>query len=217
MVTKGYESRMANAVAQAGLIYDELSIDHTSEKDLVEAAREGDQSAFRSLYLSHRSEVHRIVFRLLGPTAELEDIIQDVFLQVHRSLGSFRGNAKFSTWLYTIAYRTAIDYTRRRQSPSVSIEDDATYIQIEDEELRSPLQRMHDQDLSDQLKAAIDLLKPVDATIVTLFYLHENTVNEISDITGLTVSNVKTKLHRLRESLRSQLSRQLKEEIQDML
>ena len=76
---------------------------------------------------------------------------------------------------------------------------------------------MQDQDLSDQLAEAIGQLKPIDATVVTLFYLHENSVNEIAEITGLTASNIKTKLHRLRESLRSQLSHQLKEEIQDML
>ncbi|MCB0555245.1 MAG: sigma-70 family RNA polymerase sigma factor, partial [Phaeodactylibacter sp.] len=80
-----------------------------------------------------------------------------------------------------------------------------------------PTDDIFQQDLSEQLQEAIKSLKPDDATLITLFYLHEKPVKEISDIMGLTLSNVKTKLHRLRENLKEVLSKQLKEEIQDLL
>ena len=76
---------------------------------------------------------------------------------------------------------------------------------------------MHKADLREKLKLAIQKLKPNDASIITLFYLHEKSVQEVAQIMDLTVSNVKTKLHRLRESLRKQLENQLKTEIQDLL
>lgn len=187
------------------------------DNGLIQQVVKGNQHAFQQLVERYQNYVFTIVFKILKSREEAEEAAQDVFLKVFRQLGSFEQKSKFSTWLYTIAYRTAIDYARRKKPAALSVEDDDTYLQIEDEGSRTPVQDLQMRDLRAQLKNAIQHLKPVDATIITLFYLHGMSVNEIAEITELTVTNVKTKLHRLRESLRQQLSHQLKSEIRDLL
>jgi RNA polymerase sigma factor (sigma-70 family) len=187
------------------------------DNSLIQQVLRGNQNAFQQLVERYQNYVFTLTFKILKSREEAEEAAQDVFLKVFRQLGSFEEKSKFSTWLYTIAYRTAIDYARRKKPASLSMEDDDTFLQIEDEVRRTPVQDLQLQDLRVQLKKAIQQLKPVDATIITLFYLHGLSVNEIAEIAELTVSNVKTKLHRLRETLRQQLSQQLKSEIQDLL
>src|SRR5262245_52011505 len=67
--------------------------------ELVARCREGDADAFRQLFRKHRDDVARLVFRMTGLSSELEDLVQEVFLQVHKSIGDFRGDSRFSTWL----------------------------------------------------------------------------------------------------------------------
>lgn len=184
---------------------------------LVQQVLKGDRHAFQQLVERYQNYVFTITSRVLRSREEAEEAAQDVFLKVYKQLGSFEQKSKFSTWLYTIAYRTAIDFARRKNPQAFSIEDDESFLQIEDEERPGPVEEMQQQDIQDQLAEAIRQLKPVDASIITLFYLKEHTVKEVSEITGLTVTNVKTKLFRLREVLREQLSRQLHSEIEDLL
>jgi RNA polymerase sigma-70 factor (ECF subfamily) len=86
-----------------------------SDLDLIERCRAGDNDAVGLLFDRHRAEVSRLVFRMLGPSAELEDLVQEVFLQVMRSLAAFQGNAQFSTWLYRVTVNVVLMH-RRTQS-----------------------------------------------------------------------------------------------------
>jgi RNA polymerase sigma-70 factor (ECF subfamily) len=85
-------------------------------ESLIERAQAGDERAFRELFVTHRETVARIVQRVMGPSPELEDIVQDVFLHVHRSLGSFRGESKFTTWLYRLTVNVTRMHLRRGRS-----------------------------------------------------------------------------------------------------
>lgn len=187
------------------------------DKVLIQQVLKGNGHAFQQLVERYRNYVFTIAFKILGSREEAEEAAQDVFLKVYRQLAGFEQKSKFSTWLYTIAYRTAIDAGRRRNPAALSIDQEDRYLQIEDEGGRTPAQDLVQENLREHLLRVINQLRPVDATIITLFYLHENSVNEIAEITDLSVSNVKTKLHRLRETLREQLSHQLHSEIRDLL
>ncbi len=187
------------------------------DSKLIENTLTGNRAAFRQLVERYQDYVFSICLRVLGRREEAEEAAQDVFLKVHRMLHSYGEKSKFSTWLYTIAYRSAIDTARRRKAASVSLDTDENYIQVEDDSRDNPDEKMRRKDLSEQLAAAIERLKPEDATVITLFYLHEQSVAEVAEVTGLTVSNIKTKLHRLRETLRQQLALQLRSEIGDLL
>ena len=84
--------------------------------EMVARCQRGDETAFRQLFAHHRADVARLVHRMAGPNADLEDIVQEVFVQVHRSLGDFRGQAKFSTWLHRVAVNVVLMYRRARRS-----------------------------------------------------------------------------------------------------
>ena len=83
---------------------------------LIARAREGDTRAFQELFRRHQAKVARIVYRMIGPSPDVEDVVQDVFLNVYRSLHSFRGDAKFSTWLYRLATNVTRMHLRRGRS-----------------------------------------------------------------------------------------------------
>lgn len=189
----------------------------TSDGQLIDAVIKGDQAAYRSLVERYQKYVFTITYNVLKNREEAEEAAQDVFIKIYRTLRSFERKSKFSTWIYTIAYRTALDYQKKRKYNTRSIDTEESYLQIEDKKSKNPDQSMHQADLKEKLQAAIQELKPADASVITLFYLHEKSVQEVAQIMDLTVSNVKTKLHRLRETLRKQLEYQLKTEIQDLL
>ncbi len=185
------------------------------DEKLIREVLKGNNHAFQQLVERYQNYVFTITYKVLRSREEAEEAAQDVFLKVYRMLSSFSQKSKFSTWLYTIAYRTAIDMKRRKSVDTRSIDDDESFFQLSDDGT-TPLDALQQQDLQNQLKTAIDQLKPVDATVISLFYIHENSINEIAEITGLSISNIKTKLHRLRESLRQLLSLQLKAELKNL-
>jgi RNA polymerase sigma-70 factor (ECF subfamily) len=88
-----------------------------SEVDqLVEQCKAGDAEAFRKLFLQHRADVARLVHRMLGASSDLDDVVQEVFLQVHRSIKDFRGNARFTTWLYRVTVNVVLMHRRSARS-----------------------------------------------------------------------------------------------------
>src|SRR5262245_54009121 len=82
---------------------------------LISRAQRGEPQALRELFRRYRSDVTRIAFRVLGPSADLEDVVQEAFVQLFRSLGSYEGNAKFSTWLYRVVTNVARMHVRKEQ------------------------------------------------------------------------------------------------------
>lgn len=186
------------------------------ENNWIIAARKGNRIAFRRMVEKYQNYVFTIALRVVGNRETAEEVAQDVFLKVYHTLDSFEGKSKFSTWLYTIAYRAAIDVARKKQLRTELLNDERTGNQ-QDDLHEDGFDRVNRMDLQRQLEQAIQQLPQEDATIVTLYYLHEKMVREIAEITGLTETNIKTKLHRLRDKLREKLSQQLGAEIEDLL
>jgi RNA polymerase sigma-70 factor, ECF subfamily len=93
---------------------------------LVARARGGDRTAFRALFDRHRPDVARLVYRMVGPRAEMEDLVQEVFVQVHRSLRDFRGDARFSTWLHRVTVNVVLMHRRSERSRPILTEELAT-------------------------------------------------------------------------------------------
>jgi RNA polymerase sigma-70 factor (ECF subfamily) len=175
---------------------------------LVRRVLQGDRSAFRQLVESYQQYVFTIAYNVLKNREEAEEVAQDVFLKVYKMLGSYRQESKFSSWLYAVTYRSAIDASRRKKLLQQSLDKDGVELPIPDLVSKNSLENLQEQELNTWVQSAIQTLKPQDATIVTLFYLNEQPVSEIAKITGLSVTNVKTKLHRLREQLREDLAPQ---------
>jgi len=184
---------------------------------LVKKILAGDQAAFRVLVERHQDFVFSMALRVLRSREDAEEVAQDVFVKVYRTLHTFEQRSGFRTWLYTVTYRAAIDKYRLQKAPQTSLDDERSALQIAEQPESGPANQFQQSDLRAQLQLALKRLKPEDAALIELFYLHEQSVKDIADITGLSLSNVKTKLHRLRESLKEAMVHLLKEEVHDLL
>ena len=155
----------------------------------------------------YKHMVYTVCMRVLRSQQDAEEAAQDTFVKVHAHLGGYQGQARFSTWLYSIAYRTALSKLRSRRPGTVGLED----VRMEGAE---PEQAPEGENMDRKalVEWAVAQLPPEDAAVMTFFYLEELGVDEIVTITGLGESNVKVKLHRSRKKLLSILQDHLKEE-----
>ncbi len=155
--------------------------------------------------------VYTVCLRELRSKQEAEEAAQDSFVKAYQNLRGFAGGSKFSTWLFSIAYRTAVSHGRRRRTDGQSVDELAHHPAIE---------AVHGEgrdDLRALLDRAMKLLPADDASILSLFYLEELSVEEIVTVTGLGASNVKVKLHRARKKLAEMMEQQLGPEARALL
>ena len=115
-------------------------------------------------------------------------------------MSSFKGDCSFSTWIYRIAYNTAISELRRKRQEFVAIEE-SQISNVSEEEVSEMLRRSSTTEQLDKLEAALEQLPPDERALILLFYMKEKTVDELTVITGLGASNIKVKLHRIRKKL----------------
>ncbi|MCL4283429.1 MAG: sigma-70 family RNA polymerase sigma factor [Flavobacteriales bacterium] len=181
------------------------------EQATIALVLNGDQRAFGALVHRYKHMVHTVTWRVLRHEQDAEEATQDVFVKAYQRLGEYHGTSKFSTWLYSIAYRTAITALRRRKPDSRSLEELSV---VGREPGTTPAEPTADRVAA--LERALRHLSPEDAAVVTMFYLEELSVQEIVTITGIGASNVKVKLHRSRKRLQEVLQLQLKEEAWDL-
>ena len=170
----------------------------------IERIKDGETSAFSELVEKHKDWVYTIVIRILRSHEEAEETAQDVFLKAYNSLKTFQGKSKFSTWLYSIAYNTAITKTRKRKLKTSDLDDEIIYNYSEDEISKS-MYELSPEEQQQSLRKAMNDLPEEENLLISLFYKKENSIAEISEITGMSSSNVKVKLHRIRKKLYEKL------------
>jgi len=186
------------------------------ENKYIEQAKKGNQKAFGWLVEKYQNYVFTLTFRMLKNRETAEEAAQDVFVKAYRHLGQFKGDAKFSTWLYQITYRTAIDYTRKQNKKTESMEDLPATQQIQSS-ADNPNEQLHKKQVRGYLEQLIKELSPTDASLITLYYLNQKSIKEIAGIAQLTESNVKVRLYRCRNTLKDKLFAFLKDETKDLL
>lgn len=170
------------------------------EQELIRRIVNGETDLYAILARRYGRVVYTLVSRIVGCPEDAEELAQDVFIKAFRSLGRFDGRSSFPTWLYRIACNTAVSETRRRKREWACIDEkrlanlpDSDAVRIEEWDGR--------QERLDALAHAIELLEPEERALVTLFYYEEYPVSECAQITGITESNVKVRLHRIRKKL----------------
>jgi RNA polymerase sigma-70 factor (ECF subfamily) len=167
---------------------------------LVVRAQTGDRAAFAELFHRHRRDVARLVFRMTGPRADVDDLIQEVFLQVHRSLGDFRGQSRFSTWLHRVTVNVVLMARRAARSRPVFAHDPVD----EDRQVDVGVRPDDDAVRREQASAFFNLLTKLAEKKRVVFVLHElegRTPAEIADIVGAPVLTVRTRLFYARREL----------------
>lgn len=173
---------------------------HPSDHIIIQKTLKGDVNAYATLVERYKQLVFTLSMRMLKQREEAEEIAQDVFLKAFQKLQSFKGDSKFSTWLYRITYNACLDaLSRKRNKPTHQA------YQINDEvfktttpEIEAVIDAQYERA---EIIRCIELLPEADAFLITLYYLHEQSLEEIAQITGLTKNNTKVKLHRIRKKL----------------
>lgn len=167
---------------------------------LVLLVRAGDSRAFDTLFHRHQDYVYNICYGVLGRAETARDVTQEVFLQVHRSLGSFRRGARFSTWLFRIAVNRAVDVARsesRRQHAPI----DGVVLEAVDPS-PGPQQMAEREDESDEIRRVMGLIPPRHRDVLVLRYFQSMTIDEMAEVLGCGVQAAKVRLHRARQQFR---------------
>jgi len=169
------------------------------DRELVRRCREGDERAFESLFLRHRASVTGLVYRMLGPSPELEDLAQEVFIQVLRSLGSFRDEARFSTWLYRVALNVVLMHrrARARRPRLVGEEQAAPPVDV----APSAHDVLETRRRVDAFYALLGRLSDKKRTVFVLHELEGLTPVRIGEIVGAPVLTVRTRLFYARREI----------------
>lgn len=166
----------------------------------IEKIQAGETECFAVLLERYSRSVYSLVVKIVGNREDAEELTQDVFLKVFRSLSSFQGNSSFSTWLYRIAYNVAISATRKKKYEWTAIEE-SMIEKVSESEAGDELEQLEKEEQLSRLEKAITQLSPDERALVLLFYIQEKSIEEIVEITKLSTSNVKTKLHRIRKKM----------------
>lgn len=170
--------------------------------NLARRIAEGERRAFEELVDRYGPRVHRLVCRYVGQEADAEDVTQEIFLDLYRSIGSYRGESTLATWIYRVSLNHCLRY-REKQAPAVDSIDE---VANEPEDHQSdPVRHAARRELSDQVQVALKDLSPVQRDVIVLHELHGLTYRECADVLGVPVGTVKSRLANAFRCLRGSL------------
>ncbi len=177
-------------------------MDQEKELEYIKQIVDGDTHLYAYFLQHYSNSIFSMVRQMIGNNEDAEEITQDVFLKAFRKIHTFKGNSKFSSWLYRIAYNTTISATRKAKKEYAGV-DDFVLNNISDEDVDEFLNKENDEVLLLELEQAIKCLSIEDKSLIVLYYQQEKPIKELADIMNLSESNIKVKLHRVRKKLYS--------------
>src|ERR1700712_1647471 len=167
-----------------------------SDIEFIQKTLAGDQSAYAHLVKRHQRFVFTLALRFTKNREDAEEVAQDCFIKAFRSLDAFKQESKFSTWLYSIVYTTAMTSLRKKRVDTTSMDDEDTYIQVANASSGYDVNNAENKSRSFYVNQAISQLSPDDATIITLFYKGEQSLEEIAQTLGIEAKSERVKLFR---------------------
>lgn len=171
-----------------------------SDTYYIERILAGDTSCFASLFDRYGKQVYAWVCRVIQNREDAEELTEDVFVKAFQHLKSFRGESDFLTWLYRIAYNLSISAVRKKKVEYLAIED-SQLSNVSEEMIQDQLGQADSSERLDLLDWALEQLPPDDRALILLFYKEDKSIEELAQITGLSIANIKVKLHRTRKKL----------------
>lgn len=175
-------------------------MDDQEELEYIRQTRAGEHAAYAKLVDRYKTFAYAVALKVLKNQEDAEDVAQESFIKAYQQLHQFEGKAKFSTWLYTIVYRTALAKTRELKVKLFSITDQFRRSFTNDHSTPQ-LALIQANDEKRSVEQAIANLPETEALLVMLYYIEENSIREIQAITGLSAANIKIKLFRARKKL----------------
>ena len=184
---------------------------------LITAVLNGDTAVYSDLVKRHQRFVFTLALRFTKNREDAEEVAQDCFIKAYRALGTYKQTAKFTTWLYSITYTSAMTALRKRKMITLSLNDEENTIQLENHSSDYDADNIEKKSAYAYLNQAIEMLSANDAAIITLFYKGEQSLEEIGVALHMEANTVKVKLHRARIKLKEKLQYLLKDEVKELI
>ena len=183
-----------------------------NEQALVDQICNGDRSAFKELVERHKKKIYFLAYDIVGDHHDAEDISQEVFIKVFRSLKTFRRDAKMSSWLYQITVNTSIDHLRRKSAKPLKLMEDLDKANVQERLPGSrntainPEQSAEALIMQGRLSQALQKVSPKERSVFVMRHYNELKTSEISEILNISQGTVKALLFRAVRKLRKELS-----------
>jgi RNA polymerase sigma factor (sigma-70 family) len=187
-----------------------------SDNDIIHLVRNGDQQAYAQLVNKYQNYIFTIILRYLPSREDAEEVAQDVFVKAYRSLADFRGDSKFSTWLYTIATTSSITFLRKNKLEVQSLDNEKVFAHADNIDGGLRANQVEQKSKIAMVNQAIQMLSPDDAQVITLFYKGEQSLEEIAQVLGQETNTIKVRLHRARQRLKEKMEKYFAQEVKDL-
>lgn len=175
-------------------------MNHQTDSYYIEKVKEGHTQSFNMLVQRYERLVFGLTIKMMKHREEAEEAAQDTFIKAFKSLNAYKGDAKFSTWVYRIAYNTCLDRLKGNAKFVKNVEiNEITENQLEDSS--NVFESLARDERKEIVQECMNQLPADERAVLHLFYFEENSLKEIAEITALSSNNVKVKLHRARKKL----------------
>ncbi len=176
---------------------------------LISKVRSGSVSHFGTIIARYEGKLYPMILKIVQNKEDAREVMQDVFMSVFKSVDKFSGASSFSTYIYRIAYNTAISFIRKNQPLFVSLDDSYNDYEKQEHDF-DEIRPLEKEKRLVALEESIKKLNPEERALVSLYYMEEKSIEECSVITGITKSNVKIRLFRIRKRLLELISDEIK-------
>jgi len=175
-------------------------MENLNEQDLIRSILDGNTQSFSVLLKRYQRPIHALIRQIVSNREDAEELTQDVFIKAFRKLDSFKGGSSLSTWMYRIAWNTAISETRKKRLIYPEF-DENQFANLPDETVDEVLEKENDEVQLQKLENAIDRLNPEEKALINLYYTESKPLTEVALILNLSADNAKVKLHRTRKKI----------------
>jgi RNA polymerase sigma-70 factor (ECF subfamily) len=187
-----------------------------NDTEIISKVLSGEHQAYAVLVNRYQNYVFTLSLRFTKNREDAEEVAQDIFIKAYRALADFKGNSKFSTWLYTIVNNTCITFLRKKKLETYSLDNEKVFEVADSQDSGLRANMVEQKSRAAMVNKAIALLGPDDAEIITLFYKAEQSLEEIALILGLETNTAKVRLHRARTRLKEKMETYFAEEVKDL-
>ena len=161
----------------------------------------GDESSFRYFITAYKDMAYTIAISIVKDENIAQEVVQDAFLKAYRSLGSFKMESLFSTWFYKIVMNEALMRLKKMKREIITFIADYDKVNGEEDDGEDTFFNLEESEISQFVNEALKKLSPNESLVLRLFYLREESIKSVCDITGMSESNVKVVLHRARKNM----------------
>ncbi|MCS6898802.1 MAG: sigma-70 family RNA polymerase sigma factor [Myxococcales bacterium] len=199
-------TNLVNSLVPSSSNAEARRVEAEEDRGLIEAAREGDQAAFRRLVERHQRRAYTIAFNLVRDENDAREIVQEAFLRVYRSLHTFQGGSSFFTWLYRIVTNLAIDAVRKPGrgiafDEGASFEEEPEYPLLSRIDGADPLDALHRNELGQKLAAALEALPPYHRSVILMREVDGLSYDEMAQVMGVSKGTIMSRLFHARQKL----------------